>query len=289
MEDPSDVKTVRSVIRVLRQDKRPLRRLASHALLRLPFDPARFVQVHVRDYRIYLHRTTLSAEFWYDSNTRGGDDEFLRAFLRESDTYIDVGANIGTTVIPAARRITTGRVIAFEPHPRTYSFLQENLRLNGITHVDARNCAVGSRPGWIGFTDKLTDDQNHPTDDRSALQVKVEVLDQVTRDMDRIALIKIDVEGYEKEVLAGASETLRKTECVYFELCEAHVQRFGTCNTDLLALLEDHGFRLFRRTKQGDLEPVDRNYQQAVRIENALAIRHPDSFVERTGWRMKSD
>jgi FkbM family methyltransferase len=196
-----------------------------------------------------------------------------------------VGANIGTTVIPAARKITAGRVIAFEPHPRIFAYLQENLQLNGITHVEARNSAVGSRPGWIGFTDKRADDQNHPTDDSGAIQVPVEALDQVTTNIDRISLIKIDVEGYEKQVLDGASQTLLKTDCVYFELCEAHARRFGSHNAELLAALEEKGFALFRQTKKGELQALDPSYRQQVQLENAFAIRDLEDFVARTGWR----
>ena len=277
---------LRKLVHILREDKRPLRRLASLVLIRLPFDAARFIRIRVRDYQIYLHRTTLAAEFWYNSNTRGGDYDFLRAYLDPADVYIDVGANIGTTVIPAATKVTHGRVIAFEPHPRIFSFLQENLRLNGITHVDARNCAVGAEPGWIGFTDKLTDDQNHPTDQQHSLKVPVEILDQVTRDIDRIALIKLDVEGYEKHVVDGGSQTLKKTGCVYFELCEDHARRFGYTSAELLAALEEHGFHLFRKVRTDQLAPVRPDYRQTAHLENAFAIRDVDAFIGRTGWRI---
>ena len=183
-------------------------------------------------------------------------------------------------------RLTAGRALAFEPHPRIYSYLRDNLELNGLTNVEARNCAVGSRPGSIWLSDDRADDMNHVTAQRGTVQVAVEVLDEVTKGIGRIALIKVDVEGYEKHVFDGAPHTLAKTDCVYFELCEAYAQRFGVPIAQLLGTLEERGFQLFRRPQPRQLEPLPRDYRPKVHHENAFAIRDVRAFLERTGWRM---
>src|SRR5688572_14696037 len=87
-------------------------------------------------HRIYLHRAALSRAFYINPNERIRDFNVLKLILRPGSMYIDVGANIGTTAIPASSIVgSAGRVWAFEAHPRIAQYLAENLTLNELTNV----------------------------------------------------------------------------------------------------------------------------------------------------------
>ena len=198
------------------------------------------------------------------------------------DLVVDVGANIGDTVLTAAIQVgPTGHVIGIEPHPRTFRFLQENLALNGIGNVEVINVAAGAAPGIARFSDDRRDDMNRI--DGGSLQVAVKRLDDLVMAGRPVALLKVDVEGYEKFVLDGAPNLLSRTSCVHFEVSSLHFPRFGYTTRDLLTLLQGAGFRLFRLLPPTGFEPIGLGFDTEP-FENLVALRDVDDFASRTGW-----
>src|SRR5687768_706385 len=122
----------------------------------------RLVQVKIHGgYKIHLHPAALSRAYYANPNERIRDFNVLRLILRPGDTYIDVGANIGTTVIPAADRVgSTGIVWAFEPHPTIARYLSENVQLNSLSNVRIHAVAVDRESGSVWISNKTSDDQN---------------------------------------------------------------------------------------------------------------------------------
>ena len=134
---------------------------------------------------------------------------FVVHFLRPDDLFVDIGANVGAYTLLAAG-VAGAKAIAFEPSPSTFGYLQQNVRLNGIeSRVRALNLAAGSKEGVLELTEGLgTENYVVRSNDRvPKTQVKVATLDRVIGS-DQPALIKIDVEGFETEALAGAGATL---------------------------------------------------------------------------------
>ena len=278
---------LKTAMRVLRQDPQPLRKLMSLTVMNLPFDVGRCVRatVWVQGYKIRFHQSVLAMEHWYNPKARSADHAFITGYLRRGDTYIDVGANIGTTVIPAALTIEDGRVIAFEPHPRTYFYLQDNVALNNLCQeVELHNCALGSDRGHVCFSSCRSDVMNRVLTTSEGMRVPVRLLDDFTADCSRVDLLKLDVEGYEKYVLEGGSRTLAKTQCVYFEISDQHTSAFGYSVRDLLTGLADLNFRLFICRDAERLTPISCEHVVQGTYENAIAIRNLDEFRRRTGW-----
>ncbi len=128
------------------------------------------------------------------------DMAFLLHFLRSGDTFLDIGANVGTYSILASA-VRAARTLAFEPGPVAFKHLTDNIRLNGIDSLVQSHCvAIGRGVGRLRFTTGL-DTGNHIAPngkgtDGSALLEVIEVpvvpLDQFAA---RPALIKIDVRG----------------------------------------------------------------------------------------------
>jgi FkbM family methyltransferase len=155
---------------------------------------------------------------------------FLMHFLRPDDLFVDVGANVGSYTVLASAAIGA-HVIAFEPGDEAFVWLIRNLNLNEVSHrVEARREAVGARKGVVSFTSGL-DTVNH-IDADGTVSVSITTLDISCNRVP--ALIKIDVEGSEADVLRGASNILAnpKAQAVLIELNDEAATR----------LLEDFGF-----------------------------------------------
>ena len=146
------------------------------------------------------------------------DMGFVLHALRPSDVFVDVGANVGSYTVLASKGVGA-RCVSFEPVAAAFAVLSDNVRLNGVSdHVELRAEAVGSAPGKARIT------TGHDTGNRIASS---EVLEG-TAEVDVVALdaiesvrgacvIKIDVEGFESAVLAGAQRTLQGALAVIME------------------------------------------------------------------------
>ncbi len=140
------------------------------------------------------------------------DMAFALHFLRVGDLFVDVGANIGSYTVLASRVIGC-RTVAFEPDPAAAAALERNIRLNKIAErVELRISAVGEQDGEAPFSIGL-DTQNHvlTSADATGRSVPMQTLDRALGGRIPI-LVKIDVEGYETEVLRGARAVLAASE-----------------------------------------------------------------------------
>lgn len=139
------------------------------------------------------------------------DMGFLLHYLRPEDLFVDVGANIGSYTILASGHVGCS-TIAIEPIPDTFKKLKRNVEVNEIQdRVQLMNIAVGERSGYLSFTSGL-DTMNHvaaSNESEDVIEVPVETLDSVINDGSCPAMMKIDVEGFESNVIAGADRLLK--------------------------------------------------------------------------------
>ena len=134
---------------------------------------------------------------------------FVTHFLRPEDLFADVGANVGAYTVLAGG-VAGAKTVCFEPSPGTFRYLAQNVRLNSLNDkVTALNVALGSKEGTLRLTENLgTENYICPEGTGSdGVEIKVTTLDKVFADS-APALIKIDVEGFETEVFAGAGRIL---------------------------------------------------------------------------------
>lgn len=134
---------------------------------------------------------------------------FVTHFLQPNELFADVGANVGAFTVLASG-VARARTIAFEPSPRTFDYLTRNIALNELTaRVKAIHAAVGGKPGLLRLTENLgTENYVCPQGHAGGVEVNVVTLDTALAD-ECPALMKVDVEGFESEVFAGASGLLR--------------------------------------------------------------------------------
>jgi FkbM family methyltransferase len=174
------------------------------------------------------------------------DMAFVLHFLRAGDLLVDVGANIGSYTILAMAG-AKAHCIAFEPGAAAFAWLERNVRLNGVAALaELHRSAVGARAGTVALT-RDGDTVNHVVTDTMTETVPTELAPMTTLDetlAGRIPiLLKIDVEGFETEVLNGAIQTLAAPalRAVLLEL-NGSGRRYGYTDTDLRRRLEARGF-----------------------------------------------
>jgi FkbM family methyltransferase len=146
----------------------------------------------------------------YDTN----EMLFLMHFLRPEDTFVDVGANIGVYSVLASG-VAGARSLAFEPIPSTFANLKRNIDYNLLQDkAELFNLGVGDKQETLTFSNAL-DAINHVIHDPgftgATTSVPVDSLDNLLAEKN-INLLKIDVEGFEANVINGALQTLKRPE-----------------------------------------------------------------------------
>lgn len=255
---------------ILRSRPNPFRFLIARMLVRSRLSSLFFIRR--RGYRLRFFPTSLSSSLWeLGPDERLDDERLLRKLLRPGDTYIDVGANIGTLTIVGRQAVgETGRIISIEAHPRTFRYLIKNLELNNVG-AELHNCAVGECEGSLTFSDVSSDDQNKILlADGRGITVQVWPLDNLIGGVQRVRLLKVDVEGFELQVLRGARQLLSRCDAVYFESWDVHADRYGYSVEELVDHFRKSSFEVFR-VKGQRLHRIN-DVHQSPQCEDLLAI-----------------
>lgn len=199
----------------------------------------------------FFSRSNVALTLWVDTEVIDPVEEFVVEYLSAGDVLVDVGANIGC--VTAAGSVTVGprgKVIAIEAHPRTFACLQKTVAINRADNVTCLNVALGATEGTVCFTDERRKDDNNRVipGGSSGLEVPCLPLTTVVQShgIDRISLLKIDVEGFEMQVLRGAESILARTDCICIELLDHTLRKFGSSADQVKAYLRAQGFQLFR-------------------------------------------
>lgn len=211
------------------------------------------------------------------------DMGFLLHYLRKQDLFIDIGANIGTYTVLASK-VKRANTISIEPILSTYENLENNILLNNIKNkVLSYNIGVGSKDTILQFTNSL-DTINHviiENDDAKGHlieKVVVKPLDSLIGELSP-NLIKIDVEGFEKEVLDGAINTLSKKEldAIIIEL-NSSGKKYGYSDDEIHLTLTKYGFTPF------SYNPIDRKLTELKSFNltcNTIYIRNKSDVMHR--------
>ena len=147
-----------------------------------------------------------------------GENIVMTRYLSLGDVAVDVGANLGTTVLPLAHAVgPTGKVIAFEPQPLMAHCLQTSLTLNEIFHAQVTTAAVAERSGWARIpTPGVAQGGNYGSMRLSDVGLQVPVISLDDLDLPNLKLLKIDVEGLEWAVIQGAHKQLMQHKPILY-------------------------------------------------------------------------
>jgi FkbM family methyltransferase len=139
----------------------------------------------------------------------------LNKFSKNSNLIIyDVGANYGflSLVWAKATLKRNGFVFCFEPSPTVSKITEKNIFINGLNNTKLLKKAVGNMNGSIKIYDSLTTSNIEPTDNSKPVDVEIITLDMFSdlEQIEKVDLIKIDVDGIELDILNGAKKVLEK-------------------------------------------------------------------------------
>jgi FkbM family methyltransferase len=210
----------------------------------------------------------------------------IDACLRPGDRMIDIGANFGLMTLHASRAVgASGSVIALEPHPRTFRRLEQNLRRNGCKNVSAINAAAGEVAGTLELFDTPAYESGqasfvaHTDDGVSAGHVEVRLLDDMVPRSSARTFIKIDVEGFEYQVLRGASETIKADPIICME-CDPGLNP-DSANAlaayRLVMATDRYGAYRFKNSKfrsEPTLAVTEARHWETAKHENAIFVPH---------------
>jgi FkbM family methyltransferase len=185
--------------------------------------------------------------------------EYLRGHLRPGAEVWNVGANVGVWVLQMASWMNgTGRIVAFEPNPEAREVLRANLRLNGLSHVEIIEAAVGERVTRVPFFTSGSDGmaragRPNPLLARTrCLEAQVTTLDLVAGERGAIPdWIIMDIEGWEIAALRGGSRLLENVK-VIVELHPTAWEWSGHTRSDLEALIAAYGLEVIPLAGQRD-------------------------------------
>lgn len=189
----------------------------------------------------------------------------MKKYLKAGDTFIDIGANIGRITIIALSLVgKSGQVHAFEPIPKYYQLMEDIAADNHEYRLENNHCALGESCGTttmavsrtnIGLNSLLSD-LLEEDDIQQKVEVPVIRLDDYIRDnnLNQIALIKIDTEGYEFPVLRGLSRFLQSTNRQPPIICEITLEAYTLMDCrieDLRDYMKNYGYQAYSITIPG--------------------------------------
>ncbi|MDQ0967622.1 FkbM family methyltransferase [Flavobacterium sp. W4I14] len=206
------------------------------------------------------------------------DMGFLLHFLTNEDTFFDVGANVGSYTILAAG-VRKAKCIAFEPIFSTFEILKKNIKLNQLEQlVVIKNVGVGEIRKSLYFSNN-SDTTNHVVEhiDQNVSLVDIVPLDQFYETF-KPSLLKIDVEGFETEVIRGAAKILAdKTLIAIIIELNGSGTRYGFDEKKIHDDLLNHDFNPF------EYNPLTRTLKkiESYGSKNTIYIRDLDSVMSR--------
>jgi len=206
----------------------------------------------------------------------------LWKILKPGMVFLDIGAYHGIYSLVAAKRLgEDGQIVAFEPSPEARQRLLTNLRCNGIHSVKVESEAISSGTSTATFFEVVSGDTTRnglrppsSEDVVSPVPVRTRSLDEYISEtgLQGIDLVKLDVEGGELEVLAGATRVLKEFRPVFIcEVLDAATKAWGYQAKDTVAKLQSFGYEWFEFQPDGLLTPhsIKETYPE---VRNYLAV-----------------
>lgn len=180
---------------------------------------------------------------------------FIANKLKSAEIFLDIGANIGYySIIAGYVMPKSGEIISFEPVVETYDRLVKNIKLNNLYNVKPLNIALGNKNEFAEI--KLTKELGHssmagtPIDYINKTEkIKINRLNDLVNFNSKKIFIKIDVEGYELEVLRGMKNVLEENDCeIIFEFTPSEHNlsiNNKTISLDIYDFFENINYEIF--------------------------------------------
>jgi FkbM family methyltransferase len=202
----------------------------------------------------YCNAVCAHSDFYFEEFTYHNIQKYKVEL--EGKTVVDIGANMGAHTVNFAEMVgDNGKVFAFEPSRLVYYQLCGNIFANGYPNVYCENVALGDTTETtytsvedLDYFSESVNSGNTHVGQLGKHTVPVKNLDDYN--LDNVALIKIDVQGYEPYVLDGAKQTILKNKpTIFIEIEPEHLEMFGFNEYDIFNKLFDLGYQVINDHK----------------------------------------
>lgn len=204
------------------------------------------------------HDSGVENSLYYFGTYEKGTLDFIQKNLQPGDVFLDIGGNIGLMSIYAAKCVgEKGKVYAFEANPETATLLEQNLQLNNLKNVEIVIKAVGSTKGKAKIYNNAAHNRGaasliKPGIDTGSFDVDVIKLDDESPFNNlEIKMAKIDVEGFEMDVLKGMQGILQKPKApILIVECSADRENNYDSVHEIFNFLKTvNGYKIFKLSK----------------------------------------
>lgn len=210
------------------------------------------------------------------------DFAMVRQLVPRGGTFLDVGANIGWYTVHVAMEDPTARVIAVEPIPASYRWLEMAVAENSLTNVTTLNAGVAAKAGeielWLdtGISGAASSAPSSGTEGLERLCCPAVTIDELMATHGGSAsFVKLDIEGAELFALRGAERVLADQRPIVFaEMLRKLTRPFGYHPNDIIALMARHGYQCYRTV---DRALVGFSSMTEETTETNFYFLHPDA------------
>ncbi|WP_246942871.1 FkbM family methyltransferase [Bacillus pinisoli] len=218
----------------------------------------------------YIGKIIKDSKSYYEKNVL----EFFIDYIPVSAVIYDLGANIGNHTLYFSKYTNAEKIFAFEPSKETYKLLDENIKRNQLKNVQALNLGVGNK------TSKATLVANKENMGASFLTLSdegdIEVVSLDSLDLPSPDFMKIDVEGFEYQVLSGATKLLKETKpVIWIEIFEGNYQEVDSLLYSLGYIQIDRWYENFIYVNPNDSDEL-------LRYVNGFKKRPLHRFTEQS-------
>jgi FkbM family methyltransferase len=243
--------------------------------------------------QIYLFSDSELSRLIYLNRFEKSEQTFTKRFLTKGDIFVDVGANIGLFSLIASKVVgQSGHVYAFEPCTDTYDRFQKNIKLAHLKNISSFPIALSdedrtldlrvSKDGFDAWNSFVNPSIESVFETESVQTMRWDDFAHRHSLFGKVIMIKIDVEGWEMQVLEGMKNTLSRSDApvLQVEFTEENCHSNGYACKDLYNALSNFGYRLFTYDVEENVlipEPLREIYPHL----NILAIKNLEAVVQR--------
>jgi len=210
-------------------------------------------------YGVKMYLDITNPYTWDLIEGREHEDDVKKTFMNnidDGDTIIDVGANIGEFSLIAAKKVGhKGKVISIDPLKQAVSWLEKNFTLNGFSNYEILEKAVGKNKGTMTLYKRSESSETGILDpdisEKKLIntgKIIVDTIDDIisSRNINKVEMLKIDVEGFEYEVLCGCKNSFKENKIKKI-ICEIHslfLKKKGLDKNSIYDILKENGFSI---------------------------------------------
>jgi FkbM family methyltransferase len=203
------------------------------------------------------------------------EHEYLYREINVDDIILDVGSNIGLVAVQMSAIAEKGEVHAFEPFSKNHARLMEHISMNNIKNIIPNNLGMSDKSETVAMSSPNEENSGMTRVDPDADgDLPLTTIDDYCKraGIQKLDLIKMDIEGYEAKALHGGKEVLKNLKpTLFIELDDSNLRKYGDSAKDLVLFLEENGY-----------ECIDCTNGQSIQSKTDFSDLHIDILAKQT-------